>query len=239
MREQSAFLKEVLHDLGISCSEREMEQFLGYYDLLVKKNEVMNLTRITDWKDAAVKHFADSLSVLSHLSFSEADRILDLGTGAGFPGIPLSIHFPEKHFFLADSVAKKLKFIEEACVSLTIQNVQTIHGRAEDLGQEAQYRESFDLVLSRAVASLPVLAEYCLPFVRIGGSFAAYKTEGAREEVSAAKRAITLLGGKIRKAVTFDLSENGPSRQLIIIEKTGSTSKKYPRKAGTPSKEPL
>ncbi|MCR4908432.1 MAG: 16S rRNA (guanine(527)-N(7))-methyltransferase RsmG [Lachnospiraceae bacterium] len=228
-----------LEYLGLECPDRVAGLMVQYYDSLIETNRAMNLTRITEWREAVIKHFTDSLSLMKYYSFSAGSRVLDLGTGAGFPGVPLAICFPSVQFLLMDSVAKKLRFIEETCSELKIENVAVIHGRAEELGRNNNYREKFDTVLSRAVGELSILTEFCLPFVKNGGVFTAYKSETVNNEIPEAGNAIKLLGGEIRETPSFSLTESGPKRTLVIIKKVRTTPGKYPRKPGIPAKNPL
>lgn len=228
-----------LSDLGLSLSEEQISQFLLYYELLTEKNKVMNLTAITDFEEVVQKHFLDSLSLVKVLEEKPAGKILDMGTGAGFPGIPIKIAFPGCDVTLVDSVNKKIEFIKEAAQKIGLHNVKAVHGRVEDLGHDIVYRETYDLVVSRAVAALPALAEYCLPFVKVGGAFLSYKSVKVDEELSAGKKAIQVLGGRLKKDIRFQLSGTEMERAFLLIEKEKPCPKKYPRKAGTPTKMPI
>lgn len=226
-----------LADLGISLSETQIKQFLDYYELLVETNKVMNLTAITEFDEVIEKHFLDSLSLCRIYDLNREIRVLDLGTGAGFPGVPLKIAFPQIRLVLADSLNKRIKFLENVVGELSLQNVSCVHGRAEEMGRNKEYREQFDLCVSRAVANLSSLSEYCIPFVKEGGAFISYKSGEIEEEANAAKKAISVLGGELREIYKFDLYEQ--KRSFVIIDKKKKTPKAYPRKAGTPTKEPL
>ena len=232
-------LKKGLLDLGISLSEEQLTQFIKYYELLIEKNRVMNLTAITDFDEVVQKHFLDSLSLVKVLEGKPSGKILDMGTGAGFPGIPIKIAFPDCSMTLVDSVNKKIGFIQEAVQEIGLHNVEAIHGRVEDLGHDVSHREQYDLVVSRAVAALPALVEYCLPFVKIGGAFLSYKSVKVDEELSAGKKAIQVLGGRLKKDVRFQLPGTEIERAFLFIEKEKPCPKKYPRKAGTPTKTPI
>lgn len=234
----SQFIKD-LAALGISLTEKQIQQFLRYYELLTEKNKVMNLTAITEFDDVFKKHFTDSLSLVKAFDFSGSFSVIDVGTGAGFPGLAIKIAFPELTVTLLDSLNKRIRFLDEVISSLGLFGVKTIHGRAEDLARSEELREKFDLCVSRAVANLSTLSEYCLPFVRTGGVFISYKSEKAAEELAAADHAITLLGGDIEKKVDFMLPDSDVYRNLVVIRKIKPISDKYPRKAGLPAKEPL
>lgn len=229
--------KKGLSDLNIDLTEKQIEQFLKYYEILVETNKVMNLTAITEFDEVIEKHFLDSLSLVRVFDLNKNVKILDLGTGAGFPGIPLKITFPEIDIVLADSLNKRVKFLNEVVETLQLKQVETVHGRAEELAKNKKYREQFDLCTSRAVANLSSLSEYCIPFVKEGGRFISYKSGEIEEEVDQAKRAIHVLGGKLDQVYKFDLHEQ--KRSFVIIEKVKKTPAVYPRKAGTPTKEPL
>ena len=230
-------LTDGLTELGITLSEKQLEQFSTYYEMLVEKNKVMNLTAITEWEEVLEKHFLDSVSLIRAKELSQSITVLDLGTGAGFPGIPLKIVFPNLKITLADSLNKRVSFLNEVIEALKLDDIEAIHGRAEELARDGKYREKYDLCVSRAVANLSTLSEYCLPFVALGGEFISYKSGEVEEEAQAAKSAIFLLGGKVTNTVKFSLGES--SRSFIVIEKVKGTPKTYPRKAGTPSKKPL
>ena len=226
-----------LKAIGIELSDEQLEQFLTYYEMLIEKNKVMNLTAITDFDEVLEKHFEDSLSLIQAVDLEKSQAVIDLGTGAGFPGIPLKIAFPNLQITLADSLNKRILFLDDVIRELGLTGIDTVHGRAEDLAKNSDYREKFDLCVSRAVANLSTLSEYCLPFVKIGGKFISYKAGECDEEVAASKSSIFLLGGKISDTKKFELGESG--RAFVIIDKVSGTPKKYPRKAGTPSKDPL
>lgn len=226
-----------LKAIGIELSDEQLEQFLTYYEMLIEKNKVMNLTAITDFDEVLEKHFEDSLSLIQAVDLEKSQTVIDLGTGAGFPGIPLKIAFPNLQITLADSLNKRILFLDDVIHELGLTGIDTVHGRAEDLAKNSDYREKFDLCVSRAVANLSTLSEYCLPFVKIGGKFISYKAGECDEEVAASKSSVFLLGGKISDIKKFELGESG--RAFVIIDKVSGTPKKYPRKAGTPSKDPL
>lgn len=226
-----------LEKLDITLSETQINQFLKYYEMLVEKNKVMNLTAITEFDEVIEKHFLDSLQIAKYIKFSEDTKLIDIGTGAGFPGIPLKITFPEIETVLLDSLNKRILFLQEVVDELGLEKIELLHGRAEDFGKNPAYREKFDLCVSRAVANLSSLSEYCLPFVKTGGNFVPYKSGNMEEELEQAKKAVFLLGGKINSVERFQLADAG--RSLVFINKERNTPKKYPRKAGLPTKEPL
>ena len=227
----------MLAKMNISLSDKQLQQFMTYYEMLIEKNKVMNLTAITDFDEVVENHFVDSVSLIQVVDLHHPLKVIDLGTGAGFPGIPLKIVFPELNVVLADSLNKRLVFLNEVIDALGLTEIYTVHGRAEDLARMPEYREQFDLCVSRAVANLSTLAEYCLPFVRLGGKFISYKSGECENEVAAAKSAIFLLGGKVEDVYKFSIGE--AQRAFISLTKANGTSKKYPRKAGMPSKNPL
>ena len=229
--------RQGLENLKLELTEKQIEQFLKYYEMLVEKNKVMNLTAITEYDEVIEKHFLDSISLCQVYDLSKPVKILDMGTGAGFPGVPLKIAFPEVEITLADSLNKRIKFLDEVIEELGLQKVTTIHARAEELARNKEHRENYDLVVSRAVANLSTLGEYCIPFVKMGGNFISYKSGEVDEEVNAASKAIKILGGQIKDVYKFDLSDQ--KRSFVTIEKIKTTPKTYPRKAGTPSKKPI
>lgn len=231
--------KKGLEDLKISLSEEQMDQFIKYYELLIEKNKVMNLTTITDFNEVVEKHFLDSLSLVKVMDMSKVQTVLDMGTGAGFPGIPIKIAFPHVNITLVDSVNKKIEFIRESADKIGLHNIETKHGRVEDLGHDEKYREQYDLVVSRAVASLPSLVEYCLPFAKVGGAFLSYKSGKVDEELDSAKKAIQVLGGNLVKDERFQIPGTEMERAFLLIKKEKPCAKKYPRKAGTPTKTPI
>lgn len=230
------FINE-LNKISISLTDKQLEQFRVYYEMLVEKNKVMNLTGITEWEEVLEKHFLDSISLIRAIDLNEELRVMDMGTGAGFPGIPLKIAFPKLKVTLADSLNKRVLFLQEVIDELGLEGIEAIHGRAEDLAKDKYYRQQYDLSVSRAVANLSTLSEYCLPFVKIGGQFISYKSGDCDEEVETSKKAVFILGGKIREIIKFELGDSG--RSFIIIDKVNGTPKEYPRKAGTPSKKPI
>lgn len=226
-----------LEELHITLSDHQKKQFLTYYEMLIEKNKVMNLTAITEFDDVIEKHFLDSLSLCRVMDFKSELFILDMGTGAGFPGIPLKIAFPHLKMVLADSLNKRILFLNDVIGELGLNDIVAVHARAEEMGREKQYREKFDLCVSRAVANLTSLSEYCIPFVKIGGKFIPYKSGDIEDEVRLANKAVSILGGNIEEVYKFDLYEQ--KRSFVIIQKIKNTSGFYPRKAGTPTKEPL
>lgn len=236
-------LKKGLTDLNLALTEKQIDQFLTYYELLVETNKVMNLTAITEFDEVIEKHFLDSLSLYKVYDLKTKSeepgslKVLDMGTGAGFPGIPLKIAFPEINLVLADSLNKRIHFLQDVIEKLELNKVVAIHARAEEMGRNKLYREQFDLCVSRAVANLSSLSEYCIPFVKESGKFISYKSGEIEGEVEQAKRAIFLLGGKTENIYKFDLYEQ--RRSFVIITKEKKTPKAYPRKAGTPTKTPL
>ena len=244
---------EELNTLGITLSERQKEQFDRYYELLTEWNKVMNLTGITEYDEVCLKHFTDSLSIVRIKDMNEVRSMIivrikdmnevrsmiDVGTGAGFPGIPLKIAFPHIRIVLLDSLNKRLRFLNQVIEELDLEDITTLHGRAEDHAKKAEYREKFDLCASRAVANLSTLSEYCLPFVKKGGSFVSYKSGDSDEEIKQAEKAIKILGGEVVKVDKFMLPGSDMGRALVEIRKIKNTPTRYPRKAGVPGKEPL
>ena len=231
--------KSILEQWNISFSDVQQEQLTVYYEMLVEKNKVMNLTAITEFEDVLLKHFLDSIAVARFVDLTGDVSVIDLGTGAGFPGMPLKIMFPNLKITLADSLNKRILFLNDVIDALHLEGVTTVHGRAEDLAFHLDFREQYDYCVSRAVANLSTLSEYCLPFVKIGGSFISYKSGEIDEELSSAKKAIFLLGGKTKEVVSFQLDGTDISRSFVMINKEKKTPKTYPRKSGMPSKNPL
>lgn len=235
--------REILNDaaqkFGIALTDRQLEQFEIFYRLIVDWNTKINLTAIVDEKDFAVKHVIDSLSLWDENKFADVKNLCDVGTGAGFPAIPLKIFKPHLEITLIDSLTKRVEFLKKVTAALELDAVTCLHGRAEDLARDKNLREKFDLVTARAVARLNVLAEYCLPFVKIGGTFAAMKGKVFREEIDEADKAIKILGGN---NVTFSekiLPDLPDVRAVIYVEKKIPTPKNFPRRAGTPAKNPI
>lgn len=231
-------LKEAGNAAGFTLSEKQLDQFTRYADLLLETNKSLNLTAITDPEEVAVKHMVDSLLVYDPERFHN-HTIVDVGTGAGFPGLPLKIYDPGMRVTLIDSLQKRLNFLEQVVKDLGLGQVRCTHARAEDAGKDPALREKFDVAVARAVAALPVLAEYCLPLVRVGGVFYAMKGSRYQEEVDAAHHAVEVLGGKIREVRPVQLPGLTDQRAIITIEKVRPTPKQYPRKAGTAVKKPL
>ncbi|MGN0171042.1 MAG: 16S rRNA (guanine(527)-N(7))-methyltransferase RsmG [Lachnospiraceae bacterium] len=232
-------LRTLAAKIPVELSDRMFDQFFTYYMLLIEKNKVMNLTAITQMDEVIRKHFIDSIMLSKAVDMDSIETVADMGTGAGFPGIPLKIVYPHLKITLMDSLAKRLRFLDEVIDALNLQDVETLHGRAEDIGQSPDYREKYDLCVSRAVANLSTLSEYCLPLVRTGGSFVSYKSGDVCQEVEIARKGISLLGGKDPDVIYFSLPETDMHRSFVRVDKIQKTPQKYPRKAGLPSKEPL
>ena len=235
----SQIFETKLSELGITLNEAQKRQFLQFYELLVEWNKVMNLTGITEYEEVNEKHFVDSLSIVKAIDMDSVETVIDIGTGAGFPGIPLKIAFPNLKVVLLDSLNKRIQFLNTVIDTLQLTDIQTIHGRAEDFAKQQAYREQFDLCVSRAVANLATLSEYCLPYVRVDGMFIPYKSGEIIEELQQSQNAIHVLGGKVTDVVKFRLPGTEIGRSFVKIKKVQNTAKKYPRKAGLPSKEPI
>ncbi len=232
-------LEQKLGELGIKQDQNQLERFHKFYQLLIEWNKVMNLTGITEYEDVVEKHFVDSLSIIKAVDLSRIHTVIDVGTGAGFPGIPLKIAFPHLRVVLLDSLNKRIKFLDEVISQLGLTEIRTIHGRAEEYARKEEYREQFDLCVSRAVANLSTLSEYCLPYIQVGGIFVPYKSGEIDDEVEQSKKAVRILGGNIKDVMKFELPGTDIHRSFVLIHKEKHTQKKYPRKAGIPAKEPL
>lgn len=228
-----------LDALGVTLTKEQVDQFLKYYELLVEWNGFMNLTAITEYDEVMKKHFVDSLSLIKTFDVNKSVKVIDVGTGAGFPGLALKIAYPNLQVTLLDSLNKRINFLNEVILQLGLTGVETVHGRAEDFAKPDKLRGKFDLCVSRAVANLSTLSEYCLPFVKVGGEFISYKSEKITEEMVAAKNAINILGGKFDRSEEFTLPGSDIYRNLVVIKKVKDTPKNFPRKAGQPSKEPI
>lgn len=238
-------LEENLRRLEIILNERQIFQFIKYYEILLEWNTFMNLTAITDFNEVLKKHFVDSLFIVKVYDFLSVNqkndglKVIDIGTGAGFPGIPIKIVFSNVKITLLDSLNKRIRFLDEVIEKLGLEDIDTIHGRAEDYAKQDRFREKYDLCVSRAVAHLSTLSEYCLPFVKVGGKFISYKSEKLAEELFDAKKAISILGGKVINQVDYILPDSDIYRNLLMIDKIKPTQNKFPRKAGLPAKEPI
>lgn len=230
-------MRKSLKELNIELSEKQLNQFYDYMNILNEWNKVMNLTNITEPLEVIEKHFIDSLTVLKNVN--ENDSIIDVGTGAGFPGIPIKIAYPKSKVTLLDSLNKRIKFLNEVISKLNLEGINTIHGRAEELAHNKEHREKYDIAIARAVAPLNVLSEYLLPFVKIGGHAICMKGSKGKDESKEGENAIRILGGEIKSIKEFKLPNTDIERTIVEIEKNKSTEKRYPRKPGTPSKEPL
>lgn len=233
-------INDYLKEWNISLSDRQLQSFETYHALLAEWNSFMNLTAITEKSEVILKHFVDSLALLHYMDLSKQEyTLIDVGTGAGFPGIPLKIAVPSLQVTLVDSQQKRIRFLNTVIDALKLTGIRTIHSRAEDLGHDEEFREKFDLCTPRALANLTVLSEYCLPFVKTGGYFIPYKSEKTESELKDAAHALLVLGGEVKEVYSYRLPASDLNRSLIMIQKKKGTPSKYPRKAGVPSKEPL
>lgn len=232
-------LTKKVKELSIVLNDKQIQQFEQYYNILVEWNKVMNLTAITEYEEVVEKHFLDSLTIVDAINMEKIETLIDVGTGAGFPGIPLRIAFPHLKVTLLDSLNKRIKFLNEVIDLLELDDIKTIHGRAEDYAKQAEYREQYDICVSRAVANLATLSEYCLPYVKVDGLFVPYKSGEIDEELKSSEKAVSILGGKVEEVVKFQLPGTDIGRSFVKIHKIKETKKKYPRKAGMPTKEPL
>ena len=235
----SKIFESKLNELGIILDDKQKQQFVKFYELLVEWNKVMNLTGITEYEEVNEKHFVDSLSIVKAVDMNSVESVIDIGTGAGFPGIPLKIAFPHLKVVLLDSLNKRINFLNTVIDELELTDIKTIHGRAEDFAKQTDYREQFDLCVSRAVANLATLSEYCIPYVEMDGLFVPYKSCEIAEELEQSKKAVHVLGGKIEDIVKFQLPGTEIGRSFVKIRKVQNTAKRYPRKAGLPGKEPI
>ncbi len=233
---KSELIKQ-LKKIDIEIDEEKVIKFYKYMNLLIEWNKKINLTAIIEPNDIILKHFVDSLTIVKEIG--QNGKLADIGTGAGFPGIPIKIFIPEIDVTLIDSLNKRINFLNEVIEQLELKNIVAVHGRTEDLGKDKKYREKFDYVTSRAVANLSVLSEYVLPLVKIGGKCICMKGSNVEEEVEESKKAINILGGKIEKIDTFFLADTDMGRNIVSIKKQKGTPNKYPRKAGIPAKEPI
>ncbi len=232
-------IKEVFDKMHIELPDGALELLNRYYEMLIDTNKVMNLTTITEYSEVVIKHFADSAAIGCINDMNGNIDLIDVGTGAGFPGIVLKIVYPQLSVVLLDSLNKRVNFLKNVITELGLTDISAIHGRAEDIARNKDYREKFDLCVSRAVANMSSLSEYCLPFVKVGGRFIPYKADGCDEEVKTASKAVNILGGKIRKIESYVIPDTDICRKFVVIDKLRNTSAKYPRKAGLPTKEPL
>ncbi|OPX88297.1 MAG: Ribosomal RNA small subunit methyltransferase G [Pelotomaculum sp. PtaB.Bin104] len=239
MNELVDTLKLGIQEIDMELSNIQLKQFQAYYQMVIEKNKKLNLTAIIDEKEFAIKHLIDSILCIKVMSFSAGMTLLDLGTGAGFPGIPLKICLPELKITLVDAQEKKVKFLKEVNTRLGLEYIEVVHARAEELGHRDIYRESFERLTARAVAGLDILAEYCLPLVKLGGFFLAMKGPKLNEEINAAAKAIKLLGGELEQVAQWKLPLTGDIRNIVLIRKIAPTPRQYPRRNGMPKKKPL
>lgn len=233
-----------LEKLNIILNEEQLNQFHRFYEILVEQNQYMNLTAITQYEDVLLKHYIDCLAVnvvpvFQKLISQHQTKIIDVGTGAGFPGIPIKITFPEVNIDLLDSLNKRINFLNTVIAQTGLRKIRTFHGRAEDFANKTDFRQQYDLCVSRAVANMSTLSEYCLPFIRTDGYFIALKSGDISEEMNYATNAILILGGQIEDIISYTLPDSDIERNFVVIRKVKNTLKRYPRKAGLPSKEPL
>lgn len=232
-------IKTECENIGLEISEEKYNKFIQYKDLMKEWNEKVNLTAITDDKEIVIKHFVDSIKAFEFKNLNSSVKIIDVGTGAGLPGIPIKIMNDDAEVVLLDSLQKRINFLNEVISTLKLEGIKTVHGRAEDFGTDLNYREKFDVAISRAVANMAVLCEFCLPFVKKNGYFVALKGPAVQEELDEAKKAIGILGGKIEKVIKVNFENSDLDHNLVIIKKIKNTPKQYPRRAGTVTKKPI
>ena len=232
------FLDE-LGKLNISLSEMQINQFIRFYEMLIEKNKVMNLTGIEEEREVYIKHFLDSISAVTNNYINENTSLIDVGTGAGFPGMPLKICLENLDLTLLDSLNKRINFLQEVANQLDLQGIEFIHGRAEDFGKSEEYREKFDVATARAVAGLPILMEFCVPFVKVGGYFICLKGPNANLELEESKAAMEVLGIEFIEKIDVKLPDLELNHNILVFKKVKNTPSKYPRKAGKPSKNPI
>ena len=228
-----------LSELGLTITEEQIEKFDKYYEMLIETNKVMNLTSITEYDEVIIKHFIDSLLVVNIFDISKSKKMIDVGTGAGFPGIPIKIMFPHLQITLLDSLNKRINFLQEVSKQVGIDNIEFIHGRAEDFGKLEEYREKYDIATARAVAGLPILMEFCVPFVKVGGYFVCLKGPNANLELEESKAAMDVLGVEFIEKINIELPESDLNHNILVFKKVKNTPDKYPRKAGKPAKSPI
>ena len=228
-----------LSELGLTITEEQIEKFDKYYEMLIETNKVMNLTSITEYDEVIIKHFIDSLLVVNIFNINQSKKMIDVGTGAGFPGIPIKIMFPHLQITLLDSLNKRINFLQEVSKQVGIDNIEFIHGRAEDFGKLEEYREKYDIATARAVAGLPILMEFCVPFVKVGGYFVCLKGPNANLELEESKAAMDVLGVEFIEKINIELPESDLNHNILVFKKVKNTPDKYPRKAGKPAKSPI
>ncbi len=236
--EMKDYLRNMTRLRDLSLTDEMINRFSIFYEMLIETNKSLNLTAITEMKEVVLKHFIDSIMVSKYFDFSKGS-VIDVGTGAGFPGIPLAILFPNTEFVLLDSLKKRLHFIDQVLEQCGMNHVTLIHGRAEDYGRDEKYRERFDYCVSRAVASLPVLLELCTPFVKVGGNFISYKSDKLEDELQQSKNALSILKCSLNQEIPYQIPDTDYSRVLATFDKKSKLGKKYPRQAGKPKKSPL
>lgn len=234
-----ALLKQGLTEMGFEVTDETIDRFMRYKDLLVEKNKVMNLTAITDERDIVIQHFLDSASCLTVKEIPSGSRIIDIGSGAGFPSVPIKLLRPDLHLTLLDSLQKRVRFLEELCERLQLDRIEFVHARAEDAARDPKHREAYDFVVSRAVASLPVLLEYSIPFLKPQAILLCMKGPKLQEELNLSKNALSALKSKVEEIRTVDVPFSDRTHRILIVQKTAATPKKYPRKSGVASKNPL
>lgn len=232
-------LNSACNDVGIEFNKNKYDIFMKYKSMIQEWNKKVNLTAITEDENIIKKHFIDCIKIYKFDKFKELNKIIDIGTGAGFPGIPIKIVQEEKEVVLLDSLNKRIKFLDEVSKELKLENIKSLHGRAEDYAQKEEFREKFDGAVSRAVANISVLSEFCLPYIKVGGYFIAMKGPNVSEEIEEGRRAIELLGGKLQEVIQVEVEESDLKHNLVVIKKIKRTNNKYPRKAGMVTKKPL